>query len=296
MNMAYKSITLKDEFYISRIVTIHYYEFSKDFTFSGERHDFWEFLYVDEGQVEVSADESNFTLKQGEIIFHKPNELHSVWANRKTAPNAIVVCFECKSPSMKHFKNKIFSLGDAERSILANIMKESYSAFSSPLGDPDKNLLVRSVEQVFGCEQLIKAYLGILLVTLVRRGKDLSFKSRLSSTVREYNEKDIVLRIIEFMKRNISSNLSLEELCSFFNVGRTYLALTFKKRTGMGVIEYFRNMKIEQAKILVREGKYNLTEISEQLGYSSIHYFSRHFKKATGVTPTDYTRSVKVRV
>ena len=64
----------------------------------------------------------------------------------------------------------------------------------------------------------------------------------------------------------------------------------------MGVIEYFRNLKVEQAKILIREGNYNFTEISELLGYSSIHYFSRHFKQATGFSPTDYARSIKVRV
>lgn len=294
--MAYKSITLKDEFNISKIVTLHYYEFSKDFIFNGERHDFWEFLYVDEGQVEVSAEESNLTLKQGEIIFHKPNELHSVWANRKTAPNAVVICFECKSPSMKYFQNKVFSLKDEEREILANIIKEAFNAFSPPLGDPEKNVLIRNEFQIFGCEQLIKSYLSILLVSLVRRGESISFKGRLSSTLREFNEKDMVYRIIDFMKRNISSNLSVEELCRFFNIGKTYLSIVFKKRTGMGVIEYFRSMKIDQAKIFLREGKNNITEISEMLGYSSIHYFSRHFKKATGVTPTDYTRSIKVRV
>jgi AraC-like DNA-binding protein len=294
--MHYKSITLKKEFNINRIVTIHYYEFSKDFTFSGERHNFWEFLYVDEGQVEVAAEKNNFTLGQGEIIFHKPNELHSVWANRKTAPNAVVICFECNSPSMEFFHNKIFSLGDEERGILANIIKEAFNAFCSPLGDPEKNVLVRTEDQVFGCEQLIKAYLEILLITIVRNGKSLVFKRKLSSTVKEYNENDIVQRIIEFMKRNISTNLSLKELCHFFNVGRTYLTCIFKKRTGMGIIEYFRNLKVEQAKILIREGNYNFTEISEVLGYSSIHYFSRHFKQATGFAPTDYARSIKVRV
>jgi len=294
--MNYESITLKREFNISRIVTIHYYEFSKDFTFSGERHNFWEFLYVDEGQVEVAAEKNNFTLRQGEIIFHKPNELHSVWANRKTAPNAIVVCFECNSPSMNFFHNKIFSLGDEERGILAKIIKEAYNAFCSPLGDPERNILIKKKDQVFGCEQLIKAYLEILLITIVRKGKSFVYRRKLSSTVKEYNENDTVQRIIEFMKRNISTNLSLKELCRFFNVGRTYLTCIFKRRTGMGVIEYFRNLKVEQAKILIREGNYNFTEISELLGYSSIHYFSRHFKQATGFSPTDYARSIKVRV
>ncbi|MEG2842596.1 MAG: AraC family transcriptional regulator, partial [Ruthenibacterium sp.] len=44
----------------------------------------------------------------------------------------------------------------------------------------------------------------------------------------------------------------------------------------------------------IREGSHNFTEIASMLGYNSIHYFSRHFKKVTGMTPSEYASSVKV--
>ena len=59
---------------------------------------------------------------------------------------------------------------------------------------------------------------------------------------------------------------------------------------------YFKNLKIDEAKIMIREGEYNFTEIAHRLGYSSIHYFSRHFKKATGMTPSEYAYSVKIKI
>ena len=52
-------------------------------------------------------------------------------------------------------------------------------------------------------------------------------------------------------------------------------------------------MKIEEAKKLMREGKYNFTQISDILGYTSIHYFSRQFKNVTDMTPSQYVLSVK---
>lgn len=58
-------------------------------------------------------------------------------------------------------------------------------------------------------------------------------------------------------------------------------------------MEYFGSMKIEKAQELIREGRHNFTEISALLGYTSIHYFSRHFKKVTGMTPSEYASSVK---
>ena len=72
--MHYESIPLIPEIDVDRIYTIHYFEYQKDFRFSGESHDFWEFLCVDKGEVEVAAGSAAHILKQNDIIFHEPNE------------------------------------------------------------------------------------------------------------------------------------------------------------------------------------------------------------------------------
>ena len=61
-------------------------------------------------------------------------------------------------------------------------------------------------------------------------------------------------------------------------------------------MEYFINLKIDLAKKYLREDNYNISQISEILGYSGIHYFSRQFKKATGMSPTEYSTSIKAMV
>ena len=61
----------------------------------------------------------------------------------------------------------------------------------------------------------------------------------------------------------------------------------------MGAIEYFSRMKIDAAKKYLREDHYNITQISEILGYSGIHYFSRQFKRFVHMTPTEYALSIK---
>jgi YesN/AraC family two-component response regulator len=60
------------------------------------------------------------------------------------------------------------------------------------------------------------------------------------------------------------------------------------------VIDYFTKLKIDMAKQLVRDNHMNFTQIADYLGYSSIHYFSRQFKKTTGMTPSEYSSSIKV--
>lgn len=82
--MAYQSIQLDQELFVSDIYTIHYYEYRNDFHFDGERHDFWEFQCVDKGAAEVITDNGTYTLTRSQVIFHRPNEFHTLkakWQN-----------------------------------------------------------------------------------------------------------------------------------------------------------------------------------------------------------------------
>lgn len=294
--MEFERTVLREDLQVKHIISLHYFEFAKDFIFEGEKHDFWEFLYVDKGEAEVMADESGYKLRQGDIIFHKPNEFHSVWANKKIAPNLVVIAFECKSDAMKYFEQKIFSLGDTERNLLTTIVSEGLKAFQPPLDMPSINTLKMKQGSPFGCEQVIKIHLELLLISLVRKENTQENENRLSSSARQRTEDSILKRINAFMSDNISSNLTLDQICHFLNMGRTHLKTMFKAKTGMGALEYFRILKIEKAKVMIREEQQNLTEISEKLGYSSIHSFSRHFKNVTDISPSEYAKTIKAQL
>jgi len=290
--MDYEKTLLKEEIVIKKIISIHYFEYAKDYVYEGEKHDFWEFLYVDKGEVEVMADTLGLKLRQGEIIFHKPNEFHNVWANGKVAPNLIVVSFECKSPAMKYYENKILRINDFERNLLVQIINEAKEAYTTHLGVTYAKL-DKKQNPLFGCEQLIKIYLEQLLINMIRKGNSVNRRNRLSTAVKERSDNDLLQRIINFLNENITKSLSFDDVCRFSNLSRTSLKVLFKDKMGTGVMEYFRKLKIEEAKKLMREGKYNFTQISDILGYTSIHYFSRQFKNVTDMTPSQYVLSVK---
>ena len=76
--MTYVKTTLQHSIDIDAIITLHYFEYMKNFEFKGESHNFWEFLYVDKGTVAVRADDTWTTLYTGDIIFHQPNEFRFV--------------------------------------------------------------------------------------------------------------------------------------------------------------------------------------------------------------------------
>jgi len=84
---------------VSKIITIHYFEFDKNFCTQGEAHNFWEIVYAEKENLLCSADGKQIVWEQGELLFHKPNEFHTLAANGKNAPNVFIISFVCKSES-----------------------------------------------------------------------------------------------------------------------------------------------------------------------------------------------------
>ena len=135
MKAPYVKTQLPSVVNISKIVTIHYYEFDKTFVFNGEQHDFWELVYVDKGQVEIHRDDEKIVLSQGEIVFHRPNEFHSIRA-LNSAPNFFVISFVCLSSAMLYFEKFHTVLDKNLKPFLASIISEAEKTFEIPKNDP----------------------------------------------------------------------------------------------------------------------------------------------------------------
>jgi len=287
---------LKQTIVIDKLISLYYFEYGKDFVFPGENHDYWEFLYIDKGEVDVIANTTRHHLKPGTIIFHKPYEFHSIYANHGKGPNIIVVTFDCCSKAMKSFENLVISLDDEERNLLAKIVQEGKEAFSFPFRYPLKNY--RRPDARPGSEQMIQLHLECFMLSLYRRvtSSPVQSNTHLSSTVRENHLDELTRSIIAFLETRLHTNVTLAEISSVLHISKTRLKQYFKKNTGFTILEYFADMKIETAKLLIREEIYNFTEVSEKLGFSSVPYFSKAFKKSTGMNPSEYARSVKARV
>ena len=291
----YRPTALRRDIAVPAVVTVHYFEYARDYVFEGEKHDFWELLYVDKGEVEVMADDTGYCLKQGEMIFHKPGEFHNVFANGLVAPNLVVVAFVCASPAMAYFEGKVVKAEEVERELLARIVHEARDAFSNPLDDPGSLKMERASSSAFGSEQMIGLLLEQMLIRMVRRGAQRDVAVKTSSSVKRRSDHDLVQRIIAYMQDNACGTLTFSQVCRFSAQSATNLKTIFKSVTGMGVMEYYRGLKIDAAKTLLREGGGNITQIADKLGYTSVNYFSRYFKQATGMTPSEYTQSIQAK-
>ncbi len=292
INVNYTPLIPYKPIVVESLVTVHYFEYSNTYKFIGETHDFWELLYVDKGEVCVEANERKHTLKKGQIIFHAPGEFHNVCSNGVDAPNLVVVSFICKNENMKFFNEKILPADNNTRALLARIVAEAREAFITPLNNPDTKAYERSDNAPFGSEQIICNCIEQLLIELIRH-KNIEQNMQITSVITDGARSVFANKIINYLQQNVHRRLTISCISSDNLVGQSYLQKNFKEATGSGIMDYFRQMKIEEAKKMIREGNNNFTQIAINLNYDSIHYFSRHFKKSTGMTPTEFSLSIK---
>lgn len=292
MKATYIKTKLQSILTISRIVTIHYYEFDRHFVFHGESHPFWEMVYVDKGAVAIQREQEQLTLKQGEIIFHRPNEFHSIKA-LDSSPNFFVISFVCDSPIMQCLESYRTLLHKELRSFIASIIRESENAYDIPKNKPDLRKLVRKKSCPIGAEQLIKTYLEQFLIFLVR---DITQKEHTTLfPSKESMENHLVQEVKNYIDAHIESTVRIAELCKKFGYSKSYLSKLFHQQCGETLAGYMTHQKIDKAKQLIREDRYNFAQISAYLSFDNPQYFSRVFKRVTGMSPTEFKHSLEYR-
>ncbi len=109
--------------------------------------------------------------------------------------------------------------------------------------------------------------------------------------VNKYSVKDYsptVQKVIVMIESNLSSDLTLSELANTLNINASYLSTVFKKETGKTVTGYVNEKRIELAQELLKTTNLQIQTIAQYCGIVDVHYFTRLFKKTTGVSPKQY--------
>lgn len=291
MKATYVKTKLNSLINISKIVTIHYYEFDRNFVYSGESHDFWEMVYVDKGKVEIKRDEECIILKQGEIVFHKPNEFHAIKAI-DSSPNFFVVSFVCDSPSMVYLEKYHTTLDKTLKGFISSVIKESEETYIIPKNDTELKKLDKKENALIGGEQLIKTYIEQLLIFLIR---NITGKGSVNIfPTKESMESHIVVDIKKYITSNLEESVSVCDICREFGYSKSYISKIFREQTGETLSSYGIRKRIECARMLIREGNLNFAQISSKLNFDNPQYFSRVFKRVTGMTPSEFKRSLNI--
>ena len=270
--MEYSKYYIEDAFTIQYLVTCFESTFEKTYSCPGERHDFWEMVYVADGALGVTADDRILELAKGQVIFHKPMEFHRLWSLKDTAPHAVIMSFGATGEGMRYFEDGVFYLGQKEEAYLWHILKQA-----SRLTD---GMTVKGNPQAPHAGQIIRCNLELLLLSIQLHDQPVTVTPTSNKAVLYHD-------IIEYMQDHMHTKCTLDEIARGCNVSAGTVKNVLRRYTGESPISYLNHMRLNEAKRMLANG-FSMYETSDALGFSSQNYFSAFFKKLTGMTPSEY--------
>lgn len=267
---------------VSGIVNVHFFSFEKEFETKSDKHPFAELVFVSSGKLFVRSEDFTGTLSRRDFIIHRANALHSLHCTAGNAPTVIIIGFECESKDLERFFRAPVRLGDGDEKKLAEIVKEGRNVFAPPYNVPVYDMRKKK-KRIFGAEQMLKNLLETFLIGLIRESKRKdgnAEKTRLPSPT--------ATEIVSYIDDNFLEKITIDELAFLFRTNRSTLCKEFKKTTGKTLVGYINEKKLALAKAQITDTDKTFTEIAEEMNFESIHYFTRFFKKQTGITPKEY--------
>lgn len=284
--MEYVMTKLENAVTVDGVYTVHYFEYAKDFAYSGEIHNFWELVYADKKSLYVTAGAKEIRLAVGQLYLHRPNEFHNIRCDGAHAANSVIVSFSSESEALMSIAGMVIDCTPEQKRLIGGMIREASEIFSTPLGLPYIRIMQKSGEGQFGGEQMLRLYLEQLLVLLVRGNRRKETPHGTSSDDRT------LAGICEYLEANIHRPLCFSDVSRQFNLSGSVIKRIFREQMGCGVMECFNRFRIDAAKEYIREGELNFTEIAALLCFGSSQYFTTVFKRISGMTPTEYQTSV----
>lgn len=102
-----------------------------------------------------------------------------------------------------------------------------------------------------------------------------------------------VQRAIHYINENYNQDISMEQVAGSVFMNSAYFSQLFKREMGIGFNEYVTNLRMEKAKVFLKQPFLRINEVADLVGYQNTTYFNRVFKNYTGMTPTEYKEQKK---
>lgn len=227
------------------------------------------------GQAEFFCNGSVYTAKKGDLIYYKPGDARYA----RTFPGNPIKCFavdfQYVCPVYRNGEWKIMH-DELPFSFFQSITDEMLLSKLTDLFSGLAKSALTANDRFGTRERAIFTEILVLLFEYYGRNR--------------YNYSSIrkVEKVISYMTENFTRRITLNELAECACICPSYLGRIFKRITGRSTVDYLIEIRINRAKNLLRDG-FSVSEASRLVGFNDIYYFSRAFKKHTGISPSKYS-------
>lgn len=255
-------------FHVRRILDCWFTSQAEHCRLRKKAHKSYEMLYVYEGSLSVTLRSDMFSLQPHDLILYHAD---AVDITIDSPCSYLTTIFDINQRKPLHILNQPFHC-------------------TSELQQTLWKLLIESFANSYYTKTLMVCYLQESLLLLMQFYEKISHETLLSDTRLPMN--DLLSEILAYMNKHIAEPITIEEICHEFYLSRSSLQALFKTHLNSSPKNFLLNIKLQKSKELIRENQYTISEIAYMLGFSSIHYFSRLFKKYFNTTPSAYVKKI----
>jgi AraC-like DNA-binding protein len=242
------------------------------------------FVYVKKGLIDVIEDGIKYELSEGSYLFLRKNTPH--WGSSFYIPGTewYYIHFynleEKETPEFSHYQHSSL------------ILEENYSAHiklpkQGMVHNPE--YIEWQLKKLHDDYQSPQPFRPLYLSALTYQFFVDLYTVQLTEG-KESKQHRIVGRMIELFSQAAPKKLSSEEISTTLGMNYAYLSTLFRQETGKSITQFQDELLIEKAITLLKKESVNISEVSDTLGFSNPFYFSRVFKKITGVSPSAYLK------
>ncbi|GAA3399484.1 AraC family transcriptional regulator [Paenibacillus hodogayensis] len=254
----------------------------------------YELLYVMEGRLNVSLADGEHVGKPGDLFLFKPGQHHTltvVGSEPVRQPHVhFDLHFRPDSPSVNVSFKPLAEMTAEERSLIREDVC-SGPPFDLPTRFPLRNPTVFEHMLL----DLIREYrLGLPFGQTAAKGAFLRLWVYLlrehtwSRNSRLHANWERLMRVKQYIDHKPEQDMSLAALADIADLSPSYFLRAFSQAFGLSPIKYHQTVRIRKARDMIRFTSLPLTEIAEQVGFRSIHAFSRAFKRIDGISPSQH--------
>ena len=255
-------------------------------------HESIELLYILEGDMEVHADRSLYSVSPGDLILLRSNTLHSIQPISKA---------QCRYFVMKMKPSVLLSLYGSEsgyayvmRFVVHNNDKIHWR--SDELTNTEIPYLAKLLMREFdapatGTDVIRKTALASLLISIIRLDEANGHPHSENGMGMSVNHQ--IYKAIDYINKNYSSDISALDCAKEINMSYSYFSRSFKKITGKQFRHYLTEVRVSHAEKLMVISDRSVTEIAMECGFNDVSYFISQYKSLRGVTPNKFRKNSK---
>lgn len=253
-------------------------------------HYYIEILYITEGTGDIVLNGQSYRIKENDVVFAMPRDVHAITLLPNTPFNYIVLKFDpdmlFEKPEKSFMLKNILPILDPIAPQFKILNNERHT---TTLRHELEDTLVLFSDEPYAFELLAKANILKLFYDYITFLSDNGIK--VFEEKRQYKELSHILPAYEFIHSHFKENISAKDVAEHCHLSYSYFSRVFKRLSGISFTKYLNFMRITEAEKLLLHSDASVTKVSYDVGFSDTSYFIKQFRAFKQMTPSEYVHN-----